>query len=177
MKKISGGDNMGRPKEPINLIMTKGQKHLTKAEIRERLASEIHPCTDEIRPPSYLTAKQKKRFQELAEQLQKLDIMGETDIETLAHYITAEELYQQAVKDIRSAQKCKPKSGNMEEMAEWATMMDRLDRRQDRYFKQAHMAASSLGLTISSRCKIVIPKAPEAPKENKFSKFLKAADG
>ena len=170
---------MGKPKEPIELIMTKGKKHLTKAEIEERQKSEIKPCTDDIRPPSYLTAKQKKRFNELAGQLTKLNILGETDIETLAHYITAEELYQQAVKDIRLAQKCKPKSGTMEEMAAWAKMMDTLDKRQERYFRQAHTAASSLGLTISSRCKIVVPQAPEAPKENKFSKFLniKAADG
>lgn len=166
-----------RPKEPVNLIMTKGKKHLTKAEIAERQASEIQPCTDGITPPSYLTAKQKKRFQELAEQLLKLEILGETDIETLAHYITAEELYQQAVKDIRSAQKCRPKTDSLEEMAEWAKMMDKLDRRQERWFRQAHTAASSLGLTISSRCRLVVPKAPETPKENKFSKFLKAADG
>lgn len=168
---------MGKPKEPINLIMTKGQKHLTKAEIKERQESEIKPCTEDIRPPTYLTAKQKKRFHELADQLIKLNIMGETDSETLAHYVTAEDLYQQTVKDIRSAQKCKPKSGELEDMAAWAKMMDTLDRRQERYFRQAHTAASSLGLTISSRCKIVVPKAPEAPKENKFSRFLKAADG
>ena len=166
---------MSKPKEPINLIMTKGRKHLTKAEIRERKESEVKPCTDDIRPPSYLTAKQKKRFQELADQLVKLDIMGETDSETLAHYVTAENLYQQAVKDIRSAQKTKPKSGELEDTAAWAKMMETLDRRQERYFRQAHTAASSLGLTITSRCKIVVPKAPEAPKENKFNKFRKVA--
>jgi P27 family predicted phage terminase small subunit len=157
--------------------MTKGKKHLTKAEIEARQNSEIQPCADNIKPPSYLTAKQKRRFLEVAEQLQKLEILGETDSETLAHYVTAEDLYQQAVKDIRSAQKCRPKSDSLKEIAAWAKMMETLDKRQERYFKQAHTAASSLGLTITSRCKIVVPKAPEAPKENKFSKFLKVADG
>lgn len=168
---------MGRPREPINLIMTKGKKHLTKSEIEARQNSEVQPCTDNIRPPSYLTAKQKKRFLEISDQLRKLEILGETDSETLAHYVTAEDLYQQTVKDIRAGQKCKPKSDQLKEIAVWAKMMETLDKRQERYFRQAHTAASSLGLTITSRCKIVVPKAPEAPKENKFSKFLKASDG
>ncbi|MDE6729220.1 MAG: phage terminase small subunit P27 family [Oscillospiraceae bacterium] len=167
---------IGRPKEPINLIITKGKKHLTKSEIEERKATEIQPCTDHIKPPAYLTAKQKKRFQELAEQLLKINILGETDVETLAHYVTAEDLYQQTVKDIRTAQKCKPKNGELTDMSEWAKMMDKLDKRQERYFKQAHTTAASLGLTISSRCKIVVPTAPEAPKESKFTQFMKTGD-
>ena len=121
--------------------------------------------------------KQKKRFLEISDQLRKLEILGETDSETLAHYVTAEDLYQQTVKDIRAGQKCKPKSDQLKEIAVWAKMMETLDKRPERYFRQAHTAASSLGLTITSRCKIVVPKAPEAPKENKFSKFLKASDG
>lgn len=168
---------MARPKEPVNLLIAKGKKHLTQAEIAERQAAEVQPCTDEIRPPGYLTAKQKKRFRELAEQLMKLKILGETDVETLARYITAEDLYQQAVKDIRPAQKCRPDSESLEEMAAWAAMMDKLDKRQERYFKQAQTAAASLGLTISSRCRLVIPGQKETPKENKFSKFIKTTGG
>lgn len=167
---------VGRPKEPINLIMTKGKKHLTKSEIEARQATEIQPCTDNMKPPSYLTAKQKKRFQELAEQLLKINILGETDVETLAHYVTAEDLYQQTAKDIRSAQKYKPKSEELKNMVEWAKMMDILDKRQERYFKQAHTTAASLGLTISSRCKLVVPTVSEVPKESKFTQFMKADD-
>ena len=167
---------MGRPKEPVNLLIAKGKKHLTHAEIEARRNTEVQPCSENIRPPAYLTAKQKRRFEELAEQLEKLSILGETDTETLARYITAEELYQQAVRDIRSAQKCRPKSGDLEEMAVWAAMMEKLDKRQERYFRQAQTAAASLGLTITARCRLVVPTAPEAPKENKFSRFLKGAD-
>lgn len=168
---------MARPKEPVNLLIAKGKKHLSQAEITQRQAAEVQPCTDEIRPPGYLTAKQKKRFHELAEQLMKLKILGETDVETLARYITAEDLYQQAVKDIRSAQKYRPASDSLEEMTLWAAMMDKFDKRQERYFKQAQTAAASLGLTISSRCRLVIPGQKETPKENKFSKFIKTAGG
>ena len=168
---------MARPREPVELIMTKGKKHLTKAEIEERLNTEVKPVAEGLNPPSYLTAKQKKRFREIAAQLNALKIMGETDVDTLAHYITAEELYRQAVKDIRSAQKQQPDSSDLKAFSDWAVMMDKLDKRQDRYFKQAHACASALGLTISSRCKLVIPKADEEEKVNRFAHFDKAATG
>ena len=42
---------------------------------------------------------------------------------------------------------------------------------QDKAFKQVRAAASDLGLTISSRCRLVVPQAPEVPKTNKFSRF------
>jgi hypothetical protein len=35
--------------------------------------------------------------------------------------------------------------------------------------------ATSLGLTISSRCKLIAPVKDEEPKVNKFAKFGKAA--
>lgn len=170
---------MAGPRQPIELVLAKDKKHLTKAEIEDRMRRELKPCTDEITAPAYLTAKQKKDFYKIAEQLQKLKIMGETDCDTLARYITAQELYEQAVKDLRTVQKQRPKGedANPKALIEWAAMLEQLDKRQERYFKQAHTAAAALGLTISSRCRLVAPATEEKPKENKFSKFGKAAGG
>ena len=70
---------MARPRQPIDLIVAKDKKHLTKAEIEERRATEVTPCADDLTAPSYLTAKQKKHFDKLAAQLVKIKIMGETD--------------------------------------------------------------------------------------------------
>ena len=53
---------MAGARQPIQLVMAKGAKHLTKKEIEERVSSEVQPCTDGIAAPSYLTAKQKKQF-------------------------------------------------------------------------------------------------------------------
>ena len=170
---------MAGQRQPTNLVLAKGKKHFTKDEVAERLAREVEPCTDEIAPPSYLTAKQKKDFCKIAAQLQKLKIMGETDCDTLARYITAQGLYEQAVKDLRAVQKERPKGEdtNALALAKWATMLDQLDKRQERYFNQAQKAAAALGLTISSRCRLVAPVVEEKPKENKFAKFGKAAGG
>lgn len=168
---------MAGPRQPVELVLANGKKHLTKAEIKQRLDSEVKPCTDEISAPSCLTAAQKKTFNTLAGQLQKIKIMGETDVDTLARYIIAQSLYEQAVKDLRAAQKTKPKcteadaEGGAVLLAKWAMLMDTLDKRQDRYFKQAHTCASALGLTISARCKLEVPVKEEAPKANKFAKF------
>lgn len=167
---------MARPREPIELIIQKGKKNLTKAEIEARRASEVQPCTEDIAAPAYLTAAQKKRFNLLAEQLQKIKIMGETDVDALARYIIAQTFYEQAVKDIRDLQKRKPdriEDGDhyYTKLEQWVNSQDTLAKVQDRYFKQAHTCASALGLTITARCKLEVPQVPEAPKPNKFSKF------
>lgn len=162
---------MAGTKKPIKLNLAIGAKHWTKEEIQERLSSEVQPLTDGIAAPSYLTSKQKKQFNTIADQLCRIGIMGETDNDTLARYITAQELYEQAVKDLRSLQKERPKDAGAAELVTWAQLLETLDKRQDRYFKQAQTAAAALGLTISSRCKLAVPKSAEAPKENKFARF------
>ena len=172
---------MARPRQPVQLVVAKGAKHLSKSEINLRLAEEVQPCADEILAPSYLTAQQKKQFYKIADQLQKLELLGETDCETLARYVTAEALYESAVKELRRLAKDRPKEEDFAEredffrvMALWYDAQETADKRQDRYFKQAHTAASALGLTISSRCKLIVPNRDEEPKVNKFAKFGKA---
>lgn len=170
---------MAGPKKPILLNLATGGKNWTKAEIEERLSSEVQPVPDGIAAPPYLTAKQKKQFNTIADQLQRIGIMGETDCDTLARYIIAQSFYEQAVKDLRQIQKERPKDATAAVYSHWAELLNELDKRQDRYFKQAQTAAAALGLTISSRCKLAVPKSAEPPKENKFAKFggRKAAGG
>lgn len=167
---------MAGPREPLNLVIAKGKKHLTKAEIEERRSSEVQPVTDGIAAPSFLTAKQKKEFDRIASQLQKLKIMSETDCDTLGRYIVAQDLYAQAVKDLRAIRKLRPKDSgdpilDLSNAVAWSEMLNKLDKRTDRYFKQATTAAAALGLTISSRCKLVVPVKEEKPKANKFAVF------
>lgn len=164
---------MARPREPINLVIAKGKKNLTKAEIKERQSGEVQPCVDSIMPPSFLTAKQRAEFERIAGMLLKIKIMGETDCGTLARYVVAQENYEQAVKDLRTVQKQRPKGedASVEALVMWADMLEKLDKRLERYFKQAQTAARELGLTISSRCKLQVPVKEEVPKTNKFARF------
>lgn len=172
---------MARPREPIELIIAKGGKHLGKAEIAERRASEVQACPDGIEAPAYLTAPQKKHFTKLAGQLEKIRIMGETDVDTLARYVVAEIQYEDAVKEQRKLAKDRPKQDDpayetpadyYKAMEAWYVAQEVADRRQERYYKQASALARDLGLTISSRCKLQVPvkEEPEKPA-NKFAKF------
>lgn len=154
---------MAGQRQPIELIMSKGAKHLTKAEIKERQDREIKPITDNIIAPDYLTKKQKTEFDTIAGQLMKLKIMGETDVDALARYITAKDFYINAVKQMRK----KEVKDDPYKFEAWAKV-------QERYYKQCRSSANDLGLSITSRCKIVVPNVEkETPKENKFLKFEK----
>lgn len=154
---------MARPRQPIELVVAKGKKNLTKAEIQERLDSEVKPVGDNITAPDFLTKRQKDDFYKIAEQLQKLKIMGETDVDALGRYIVANDFYINAIRKMRStAVKNNPE------------LFDKWSKIQERYFKQCRSCANDLGLTISSRCRLVVPATKEAPKkENKFAKFEK----
>lgn len=173
---------MARPREPIDLIVAKGKKHLGKTEIEARRAAEVQPVTGDMAPPSFLTAAQKKRFSKLAEQLQKIKIMGETDVEVLARYVEAQTLYEDATKELRRLKKERPKREDFEEPGAYFLELelfykveDVQVRRQDKHFKQAQSAARELGLTISSRCKLQVPQSEDAaPPANKFDKFMGA---
>lgn len=162
---------MAGAKKPILLNLANGGKNWTKEEIQERLDSEVQPVTDGISAPKFLTAGQKKDFDRIAEQLQKLKIMGETDCDALARYVVAQGLYEQSVKDLRAVQKQKPKGMDTGQLFQWANALNTMDKRTERYFKQATTAAAALGLTISSRCKLVVPVKEDAPKINKFARF------
>ena len=154
---------MSGQRQPIELVIANGKKNLTKAEIQARRDSEIKPITDDITAPDFLTKRQKDDFYKIAEQLQKLKIMGETDVDALGRYIVANDFYVNAVKQMR-----KP------EVKRDAFAFEAWSKIQERYFKQCRSCANDLGLTISSRCRLVVPATKEPPKkENKFSKFEK----
>ena len=153
---------MARPRQPIKLVQAKGAKHLTKAEIAKREAEELNvPAPTVVPPPDYIADAPKlvEEFNDIAEKLLALKILTELDADSLARYLLAKQNYLQYTSLLNSA----IRKNKVAEMAAIQTM-------QDKAFKQVRAAASDLGLTISSRCRLVVPQAPE-PKKNKFSRF------
>lgn len=154
---------MSGQRQPIELVIASGKKHLTKAEIEARRASEIGPLAGSLDPPAYLTKKQKDEFKKIAAQLSELKIMGETDVDALARYVVAQTFYINAVKKLRS-----------KEVRDDPELLDQWLKIQEKFFKQARSSATDLGLTISSRCKLVVPATEKTEtKANKFKKFEK----
>ena len=151
---------MARPREPVDLILAKGKKHLTRAEIEARRAQEIDVPFREIKPPKHLNAKQKKTFKTLAGQLSSIGIYTELDADNLARYIIAQDLYL----SYTAASAELIEKGNL-------VLLKEVQNMQDKAYRQAQTCARDLGLTISSRCKLVVPVKEEEPKVNKFAKF------
>jgi P27 family predicted phage terminase small subunit len=151
---------MARPRQPIDLLLVKGNKNLTKAEIEERKATEVKAPTANIEPPSYLPEELKKEFLRLSQDLISIDIMSNLDCEALARFIVSEHQYQKVTQEI-----LKLKSYGKRYMELLAI--------QDKLFKMCRAGATDLGLTISSRCKLVVPKSKEddAPKTNAQKRF------
>lgn len=136
---------IARPRQPTDLLLVKGKKHLTKAEIEDRKSKEIKAPSDKVKAPSYLPADLKKEFNKIAKELKEIGIITNLDIDALARFIIAKKMYLELTKQILK----KPE----------LMIVDKdIVTTQDKLFKQCRSSASDLGLTISSRCKLVIPK-------------------
>lgn len=173
---------MAGQRQPIQLIQAKGKKHLTKAEIEERQRTEVKAPSDKVTAPSYLTKKQKSEFKKTVKLLRTIDLVTNLDVEALARLIIAQDKYREITEEINRQPimntilydtGMKDDEGNpiMKEKEIVNGSLERLAIIQDRYFRQCRQGAADFGLTVSSRCRLVVPKAQEVPKENKFSKF------
>lgn len=169
---------MARPREPIELIAAKGRKHLTVKEYTERKDSEVSAPADKIEPPSFLSKKEREKFRELAGQLVELKIMTNLDCDVLARYIRAETEYVKVSKQLQAI-KFLPDRKSMDtedaQLGEQYAKYNYLSKIQNRMMKACNENARELGLTISSRCKLVIPKEKDDKPENKFMKHTKRA--
>lgn len=147
----------GRPKKPIQVHMATGNKsRLTKAEIERREKTELQVDLKDIQCPPYITGNLESEFWEIADKLLHIGIMTELDQDLLGRYLIAKELWLNYTARITKALK----EGDTEEAGKLMTQ-------QDRAFKQCRACGNDLGLSISSRCRLVLPEA-EGPKVNKF---------
>lgn len=169
----------GRPRKPVAI----NKKHFTKAEREQRENEELVVPFTEVEPPDYLTAKQKRDFNEYAEKLVDLGIFTELDVDVLAQFVIARELYigySKQVKKVLDKENLVHKWSVVEELAtetetqeDLIKLLEKIIRRQrgeditvmmnlqDKAHKQCLACAKELGLTITSRLKLVIPQPPE----------------
>lgn len=84
---------MAGQRQPIDLVIAKGKKHLTKLEINQRKSEEVEVPFVDIRAPSYLPDELVDEFNDLSEKLKAINIMTELDTESLARYLIAKENY------------------------------------------------------------------------------------
>lgn len=158
----------GRNKQPLSVIKGNGKSHhLTKDEMKRRAEHEekMKGNTDKIVVPSYLLKKQKEEFNSIAAELIDLEIMSNLDVDTLARYIEAKSEYQRLGPVIRKLHPVKD-----------LEIYTKLSRTRKQLSDECRAYASDLGLTITSRLKLVIPKKEEKPT-SKWSKFGAGTSG
>ena len=179
----------GRPREPVDLLVAKGRKHLSKDEYEQRKNEEVDVPFVDVKPPKFLKGKKRiNEFNHYAAMLVQIGIFTELDVDVLAKYIIAKELYISYTKELEKViekQVILRKWDELEEITfrgeEDAQMirdlLERILRRQkgddatvlmnlqDKAFRQCLACAKELGLTITSRCKLIIPQPPEDDEE------------
>lgn len=161
----------GNQKQPINLIIAKGKKHLTKAEIEERQKTEIHTDHINVKPPNYLNEEEVKEFYRISQILLDIGIITELDEDCLAHYLISNTSYIKYTKKIRALEDELLEAKRTDRKAKLKSEIDTYLTYQDKALKQCRACANDLGLSISSRAKLVMPQPKDPPKENKFNKF------
>lgn len=138
---------MGRPKEPVDLLVAKGNKHLTKEEYYRRKEEEIDVPYKDVSPPEYLTGiKQIEEFNHYADMLLDIGIFTQLDVDCLARYIMSKQLYLKYTELLVQA----TNGNDIEKMSKMQIL-------QDKAFRQCRDSARDLGLTITTRARLVVP--------------------
>jgi P27 family predicted phage terminase small subunit len=146
---------MGRNAKPIQLHLVDKKKHLTKAEIDQRLENEIKPKTDKIRCPSWLDKVARSKWNSLVKELKELDLMTNIDIDALATYCDAYSQYVECTAIIRE-------EGLMVEYTNKAAETNKVPHplltKKVQLHNQMRSLANEFGLTPASRAKLAMPK-------------------
>ena len=156
---------MPGPRQPTDVVKAKGRKHLSKAEEAQRRAGEVQverPKT--VKVPKWIPEDLKKEFRTLGRKLLAAGLYTDLDSDTLGRYLVAQHQYILAAQEAEQALSRRDQEG----ADDWGKI-------QERYFKQARNCANDMGLTVTSRCRLVVPDAPQKGEED--NPFLQLIQG
>ena len=162
---------MAKAVKSINTILAEGNKaHLTKEEIEARKDTESKLKTDreQLIAPKWLSTAAKKEFTRVVIELTRLDLVDNLDLSILAIYCDAHSKYIELCKTIK-VEGLTIKHTN--KAGETNTVISPHVQIQQKYIDVIMKCSTKLGLSISDRLKLVIPKLNEKPK-NKFEEFI-----
>jgi P27 family predicted phage terminase small subunit len=151
---------MGQARQPINLLLLKGKKHLTKAEIEERREMEIKVDSDKVVPPEYLPKELRVEFKRIADSLKKIEIISNLDVDVLAWFVISREQYVKTMKTLREI-----------DPSEDIIYYEKILKANDTLLKQCTRAANELGLSINARGKLLVPKKKDKEPTEFDKKF------
>ena len=154
---------MPGPRQKLSVLEGNGRKHLSKSEKARRVDQEVNlPKPKTIRVPKWLPQDCRKEFRALAKELLEANMgAAQLDRDTLGRYVVAQAQYTQA-----------SKIAGEDLAAKNAALAEKWIKIQDTCFKQARACANDLGMTITSRCRLVLPEGAKPPEVNPFERMM-----
>lgn len=138
---------MAGKRQPTDVVIANGRKHLSKTEEAERRAGEVKVSPAKTaKPPKWLPETLKKDFRAIGKRLIASGLYTELDADTLGRYLVAQHQWLIATGEAEKALAQRDQEG-----------ADSWGKIQERYFKQARNCANDMGLTVTSRCRLVLP--------------------
>lgn len=140
---------MAGKRQPTALIELNGKKHMTQAEADKRRDQEVYvPPVETVEPPKWLTKRLRAEYCEIGTLLNGAGLYAELDRDVLGQYFLCRERWMKADRKAAAA----IQKGDEKLAREWTGV-------QGVYFKQARQCAEAMGLSVTSRCRIVVPEA------------------
>ena len=147
---------MAGKRQPTDVVIANGKKHLSRAEEAKRRSGEVKaPTAKTAKPPKWLPENLKKDFRAIGKKLIAIGLYSDLDADTLGRYLVARHQWL-----IATAETEKALVQRDQETA------DAWGRIQERYFKQARNTAADMGLTITSRCRLVVPEGTQKTEDD-----------
>lgn len=158
---------MAGTRQPTDVVVANGRKHLSVTEEAERRACEVQvPKPKTIKAPKWLPEQLKKDFRALGKQLLACGLYTNLDADTLGRYLVAQHQYLLATGEAEKALSMKDQKN-----------ADAWGKIQERYFKQARNCANDMGLTVTSRCRLVVPNMDGKQFPEDDNPFLQLIQG
>ena len=156
---------MPGPRQKLSVLEANGRKHLSKAEKAQRAAGEVDlPKPKTLRVPKWLPEHLKADFRALARELLAADMgAAQLDRDTVGRYVVAQHQFTASCRMVQDALDQQDPD-----------LVNKWTKAQKSYFEQARACANDLGMTITSRCRLVIPERADKPEGNPFLKMMEA---
>lgn len=185
-----------RPMDVNLSVVESGKgKHWTKAEVEARKGSEPKmPKPKVLKPPAWLSDPAKKLFKSYAKQLIEFPsgIISTLDVGTLARYCDCEHSYAEAsaqksfwmdisrchLEKIRCLDAQEDPEEDLEEAyAKAEKEVDFWSGQMVKFEKIARSCATEMGMTVSSRCRLVVPKSDTKEEADPLAELQKRLFG
>jgi phage terminase small subunit len=171
----------------INLSIVDSRKHWTKAEIESRKDSEPRlPKPKALTPPKWLSKEAQTAFRRYTKLLLDFPegVVSKLDAGTLARYCDCEASYAEASKHksvwLEIASQRLSIFSDMTQLVSSASDIQKAEASYDeakaqmdfwsgqmvKFEKMARSCASEMGMTVSSRCRLVVPRAESRADDN-----------